>query len=44
MINLVNDEEVMGKHTNNKLQNLIARSTVLLIVALTLAAFIGIFI
>lgn len=44
MINLVNDEEVMGEHTNNKLQNFIAKSTVLLIVALTIAAFIGVFI
>lgn len=41
MLNLINDKEIMGKYTNNKLQNLIARATVLLIIVLTIAAIIG---
>lgn len=44
MLNLVNDKEVMGEYVNNTLQNLIAKGTVILIVILTVAAFIGAFI
>ncbi len=44
MIILVNDEEVMGKHVNNLLQNIIAKSTVILIIVLTILAFAGNFI
>lgn len=44
MLNLINDKELMGEHTNNKLQNLIARATVILIIFLTIAAFVGSFI
>lgn len=38
MIKIVNDEEVMGKHVNTTLQNFIAKSTVLLIIVLTVLA------
>jgi NRAMP (natural resistance-associated macrophage protein)-like metal ion transporter len=41
MLNLVNDKEVMGEYVNNTLQNLIAKGTVMLIIILTIAAFIG---
>ena len=44
MIKLINDKEVMGEHTNNKLQNLISKATVVLIIALTIATLIGSFI
>lgn len=35
MVKLVNDEEVMGVHTNTSLQNFIAKGTIILIVILT---------
>lgn len=38
MIILVNDSEVMGKYVNNTVQNFIAKSTVLLIIVLTVLA------
>lgn len=44
MINLVNDKEIMGDYTNSAVQNFIAKATVVLILALTAAAFIGNFI
>ncbi|WP_234122604.1 NRAMP family divalent metal transporter [Clostridium hydrogenum] len=44
MINLVNDKEIMGEHTNNKVQNFIAKFTVVLIIILTILAFGGKFI
>lgn len=44
MIKLVNDKEIMGEHVNNKLQNFIAKFTVVLIIVLTILAFVGNFI
>lgn len=44
MISLVNDKEVMGEHTNGFLQNLIAKATVTLIIALTVVTLVTLFI
>ncbi|AAK78662.1 NRAMP (natural resistance-associated macrophage protein)-like metal ion transporter [Clostridium acetobutylicum] len=44
MIKLVNDKEIMGKHTNNRLQNFIAKFTIGLIIILTILAFAGNFV
>ncbi|MCT8975870.1 Nramp family divalent metal transporter [Clostridium sp. CX1] len=44
MISLVNDVEVMGSHVNSTVQNFIAKSTVVLIIALTIIAFASNFI
>lgn len=44
MIKLVNDKEIMGRYVNNKLQNFIAKFTVVLIIVLTILAFVGNFI
>lgn len=41
MIKLVNDKEIMGKYVNNKFQNAIVKFTVVLIIVLTVLAFIG---
>lgn len=38
MIKLVNDSEIMGKYTNNTMQNFIAKTTVVLIIILTILA------
>jgi NRAMP (natural resistance-associated macrophage protein)-like metal ion transporter len=43
MINLVNDKEVMGEHTNNKLQNFISKTTVFLIIVLTVVTLVSSF-
>lgn len=40
MIKLVNDKEVMGDFVNSKMQNFISKATVVLIIALTILAFI----
>lgn len=40
MIKLVNDKEVMGDYVNSKMQNFISKATVVLIIVLTLLAFI----
>ncbi|QAT39035.1 Nramp family divalent metal transporter [Clostridium sp. JN-9] len=40
MIKLVNDKEVMGDYVNTRMQNFISKATVVLIVVLTLLAFI----
>lgn len=44
MILLVNDKRIMGKHTNNKLQNIISTVTVVLIMACTVALLVAQFI
>lgn len=44
MINLVNDKEIMGEHTNSKLQNFVAKTTVALIIILTIITLAGLFI
>lgn len=44
MIKLVNDKEIMGQHVNNKLQNFIAKFTVILIIVLVILGFVGNFI
>ena len=44
MIKLVNDKELMGENTNNKIQNFIAYFTIILIIVLTIIAFVGNFI
>lgn len=40
MIKLVNDREVMGDYVNSRMQNFISKATVVLIIVLTLLAFI----
>lgn len=44
MVKLVNDKELMGEYVNNKLQNFIAKFTIVLIVVLSIFALIGNFI
>ncbi|MCM0646848.1 divalent metal cation transporter [Clostridium swellfunianum] len=44
MLKLINDKEVMGSYVNNKFQNFIAKATVVLIILLTIVAFVGSFI
>lgn len=44
MVKLVNDKELMGEYINNRLQNFIAKFTIVLIIILSIIALVGNFI